>query len=181
MVAQGEGGFRGPQLDRDGAREEADTAPAVEVVLFNPIPRGRGSLRPPLSPGVLQRVGQPPKNPQNGCGVGLVDSALILPMRDVQGVMGSILDAPALLFQLQPLLFIELALGSRTRQPSPMEFAVNADAAIDSGDLQRSGQTEFLGFNRLGDDGPVFLTSPAINGFLQYRGEGPPAGVAGRF
>src|ERR1019366_5044667 len=99
----------------------------------------------------------------------------------LQGVVRPILDAPALLLKVQPLFLIQLILGSRGHQPGLMELAFGPNATINPGDLQRSGQTQFLGFNGPGDDGPVFLASAPIASLLQYRGEGPPAGVAGRF
>src|ERR1035441_8397325 len=98
-----------------------------------------------------------------------------------QGVVRPILDAPALLLQVQPLFLIQLGLGSRGHQPSLMELALGTHATINPGDLQCSGQTQFLGLNRPGDDGPGFLASAPRASLLPYRGEGPPAGVAGRF
>jgi hypothetical protein len=111
----------------------------------------------------------------------MADPALILTMGYIQGVMGPILNTPALLLHVQPLLRIQLSLGSRGDQPGLAEFAFDADATIDSGDLNGSGQAQFLGFNRPGDDGSVFLTCAPFAVLDDYRGEGPPAGVAGRF
>ena len=88
-------------------------------------------------------------------------------MRHIQGVMGSVLDAPALLFKLQPLRLIELGLGAASDLPGLMEFALGANLAIDAGDLHRSGQPQFLGFNGPGDNRPIFLASAPIAGLLQ--------------
>lgn len=57
----------------------------------------------------------------------------------VQGVVRPILDAPALLLQVQPVFLFQLGLGARGHQPSLMELAFGTDATIDPGDLQRSG------------------------------------------
>ena len=130
--------------------------PAVELVLFDPIPGSGGSLGPPLGPGLFERVGQTPEEAQDGRGVGLPHPTLVFPVGYVEGVMGSILDAPTLLFQGQPLLAGELLFRTRSDQPGPVEFAFGADAPIDPGNLQGSGQSQFLGFNGPGDDGPVF-------------------------
>ena len=62
-----------------------------------------------------------------------------------------------------------------------MEFGLGPDAAVDAGNLQYPRQTQLLGFNRPGDDGPVFPASTPVTVAYEYRGEGPPAGVAGRF
>ena len=96
----------------------------------------------------------------------MANSALILSMGHIQGVVRPILDAPALLLQAQPLFLIQLILGSRGHQPGLMELAFGPNATIDSGDLQRSGQTQFFGFNRPGDDGPVFFASAPIASLL---------------
>jgi hypothetical protein len=69
----------------------------------------------------------------------MADSALILAMGHIQGVVRPILDAPALLLQVQPLFFIQLILGSRGHQPGLMELALGSNATINPGDLQRSG------------------------------------------
>src|ERR1017187_5715671 len=109
------------------------------MVLLDPIPRGRPSLGPPLGPGLLQGVRQAPKNPQNRCGTGMEDPTLILAMGHIQGVVRPILDAPALLLQIQPPFVIQLSLGSRGQQPGLMKLAFSPNATINSGDLQRSG------------------------------------------
>ena len=111
----------------------------------------------------------------------MANPALILTVGYIQGVVGPILDAPALLLQVQPLFRIQLSLGSRGDQPGQAEFAFGSNATIDPGNLNGSGQAQFLGFNRPGDDGSVFLASAAVALLDHYRGEGPPAGVAGRF
>src|ERR1019366_9459934 len=111
----------------------------------------------------------------------MADPALILSMGHIQGVVRPILDAPTLLLQVQPVFLIQLSLGSRGHQPGLIELAFGPNATINPGDLQCSSQTEFLGFNRSGDDGSVLLACAPIAGLFQYRGEGPPAGVAGRF
>ena len=102
-------------------------------------------------------------------------------MGDVQGVMGSILDAPSLLFQGQPLLAGELPFRTRGDQPSPVEFAFGADAPIHTSNLQGSGQSELFGFNGPSEDRPVFPACAPGADLLVSRGKGPPAGVAGRF
>ena len=111
----------------------------------------------------------------------MANPAFVLTVGYIQGVVGPILDAPALLLQQEPLCRIQLSLGSRGDQPGLAEFAFGSDATIDPGDLNGSGQAQFLGFNRPGDDGSVFLASAAVALLDHYRGEGPPAGVAGRF
>ena len=111
----------------------------------------------------------------------MANPALIFTMSYIQGVVGPILDAPALLLQQQPLLCIQLSLGSRGDQPGLAEFTFGPNATIDPGNLKGTGQAQFLGFNGPGDDGSVFLTSAAFALLDYYRGEGPPAGVAGRF
>ena len=93
----------------------------------------------PLAQSLLQGVGQAPKNPKNRCCVGMADSAFVLAMGHIQGVMGPILDAPALLLKVQPLFRIQLGLGAGGNQPGLMELAFGANATIDPGDLQRSG------------------------------------------
>src|ERR1035438_9656576 len=62
-----------------------------------------------------------------------------------------------------------------------MEFGLGTDAAVDAGDLPCPRQTQLLRFNRPGDDGTGFPASTPVTVAHQYRGEGPPAGVAGRF
>ena len=69
-------------------------------------------------------------------------------MGHIQGVVRQILDAQTLLLQVQPVFLIQLSLGARGHQPSLIELAFGPNATINPGDLQRSGQTEFLGFNR---------------------------------
>ena len=69
----------------------------------------------------------------------MADPALILSMADIQGVVRPILDAPALLLQVQPLFLIQLILGSRGHQPGLIELAFGPNATINAGDLQRSG------------------------------------------
>ena len=81
-----------------------DTFPAVEVILFHPISRGRLPLGSPFGPQLFEGVGEAPKNPQDRGGVGLTHPTLVFAVSYVQRVMGSILDAPALLFEIQPLL-----------------------------------------------------------------------------
>ena len=81
-----------------------DSFPAVELVLFYPIPRSGCSLGPALSPDLFEGVGETAEEAQDGGGVGLPHPTFVFPVGDVQGVMGSILDAPALLFQGQPFL-----------------------------------------------------------------------------
>ena len=111
----------------------------------------------------------------------MANPALILTMGYIQGVVSPILDAPALSLQQQPWLGIQLLLGSRGDQPGLAEFAFGPNATIDPGNLQGTGQAQFLGFYDPGNDGSVFLTSAAFALLDHYRGEGPPAGVAGRF
>jgi hypothetical protein len=53
--------------------------------------------------------------------------------------MGTIFDAPALLFQDQPLRAGELTFGARGDQPSSAKFAFGPDAPINPGDLQGTG------------------------------------------
>ena len=65
--------------------------------------------------------------------------ALILAMSHIQGMVRPILDAPALLLQVQPLFLLQLSLGSRGHQPGLMELAFGPNATINPGDLQRSG------------------------------------------
>lgn len=65
--------------------------------------------------------------------------ALILPMRDIQSVMGSVFHAPALLLQFQPLLGAQFPWVSRTDQPGVRQLTLGANPPIDPGDLQRSG------------------------------------------
>jgi hypothetical protein len=69
----------------------------------------------------------------------MADPAFILSMGHIQGVVRPILDAPALLLQVQPLFLIQLSLGSRGHQPGLMELAFGPNATINPGDLQRSG------------------------------------------
>jgi hypothetical protein len=69
----------------------------------------------------------------------MADPALILSMADIQGVVRPVLDAPALLLQVQPLFLIQLILGSRGHQPGLIELAFGPNATINAGDLQRSG------------------------------------------
>lgn len=45
----------------------------------------------------------------------MADPALILSMGHIQGVMRPILDAPALLFQVQPAFLIQLGLGANVK------------------------------------------------------------------
>jgi hypothetical protein len=69
----------------------------------------------------------------------MADPALILSMGYIQGVVRPILDAPALLLQIQPLFLIQLSLESRGHQPGLMELAFGPNATINPSDLQRSG------------------------------------------
>src|ERR1017187_4603493 len=87
-----------------GLSDKTDTSPAVEVILLHPISRGRLPLRPPFGPRLFEGVGEAPKDPQDGGGVWLMHPTLVFAVSYVQRVMGSILDAPALLFEVQPLL-----------------------------------------------------------------------------
>src|SRR5664279_3849744 len=95
------------------ANDQADAAPAVELILLDPIPSGGLSLGPSLGPSLLQGVGHPPEDSQNGGGAVMANPALILAMGYIQSVVGPILDAPALLLQQQPELGIQLGRGSR--------------------------------------------------------------------
>jgi hypothetical protein len=81
------------------ANDQADAAPAVELILLDPIPSSGLSLGPSLGPSLLQGVGHTPEDSQNGCCAVMANPALILTMGYIQGVVGPILDAPALLLQ----------------------------------------------------------------------------------
>jgi hypothetical protein len=155
--------------------------PPVELVLFDPIPGGVGSLGSALSPGLLEGVGEAPEDAQDRSGVGLLHPTFVFPVGDVEGVVGSILDAPTLLFQGQPLLAGELTFRTRGDQPGSAEFAFGTDASIDPGNLQGARQAQFLGLKGPGDNRPVFPASAPRADLLVSRGKGPPAGVVGRF
>ena len=92
------------RIRSSGLSDKTDPSPTVEVILLHPISRGRLPLEPPFGPQLFEGVGEAPKNPQDRGGVGLTHPALVFAVSYVQRVMGSILDAPALLFKVQPLL-----------------------------------------------------------------------------
>jgi hypothetical protein len=70
--------------------DEMNGLAAIELVLLDPVVGGRFALGPPFSPGLFCGVGDARKNPQHRCRVMMADAAFILPMRDIQGVMGAV-------------------------------------------------------------------------------------------
>ena len=92
------------RIRSSGLSDKTDTFPAVEVILLHPVSRGRLPHGSPFGPRLFEGVGEAPKNPQGGGGVGLTHPTLVFAVSYVQRVMGSILDAPALWFEVQPLL-----------------------------------------------------------------------------
>src|SRR4051812_31902367 len=111
----------------------------------------------------------------------MTNSTFVLPMGHVQGVMCPVFNAPALLLKLQPFRLAELALRSGGNQPSLRQLAFGPDLTIHPSQLKRSGETQFLRFNRLGHNGSVFLAATSRAGLLHPRGESPPATFVGRF
>jgi len=161
--------------------DEADDVPAVELVRFDPVTRSGFPLGSPFGPEVLQGVGHTPQYSQHRHGIVIPDPALILPIGHVQGVMGPVFYAPVLLVKGQPLLRILLCRGAGGDLPGPVKFAFGANAPVNPGQLHRAGQPQLLGFDNTGHNRPVFFASAPVSGLLQYRGEVPPAGIAGRF
>lgn len=165
----------------DGRGDAADEFAAVVRVAFNPIGGGRLTFGSAHGPDVFAGIGETTEEAQDGGRVGVTHSALVLPIGRVQGVMRAIFHTPTVLLRVQPLGFAQFPAAARGDQPSGLQLAFDADAAIDPGDLQRSRQPQFLGLNRLGDDRPILQATAAITLLLHPRGEGQPAGVAGLF
>lgn len=91
-----------------GLSEKTDGMVSIELIFFDPVSGGGFTFGTALGPDVLEGVGEASKDAQDCCGIGLTNAAFILSVSHVQGVVGSVFDAPSLLFQLQPLGFTEL-------------------------------------------------------------------------
>lgn len=88
--------------------EKANGIVSIELIFFDPVSGGGFPLGAALGPDVLEGVGEAPKDAEDCCGIRLTNAAFILSVGHVQSVVGSVFDAPSLLFQLQPLGFTEL-------------------------------------------------------------------------
>lgn len=173
--------FRTEVSKRDRPSDEVDDQARVRNVAFNPVDGGRLAAWATDGPDVFEGVGEPPEDAQDGGRVRVVNSALVLPVSHIQGVMCAVLHAPTLLFQAQPLSLVELAGASRSGQPSTVQLPPSADPAIDPSDLESARQAQFLGLNRLGDNRSILPATAPTPLLFHPRGERRPAGVAGPF
>jgi len=168
-------------LGRDGAGDPPERQPTISQVFGNPISGGGSAWGTGLSPSLVECNGDPLKDAQHGHRIGLAHSALVLLPSDIQDIMGSVFNAPALTLQGQPELRAELLGGQGAGQPGAAQSAFGPDAPIYACNLQCSRQAQFLGLDGASDDGSV-LRSPFTGlGRVVLRGERSPAGASERF
>ncbi len=88
-----------------------DRLPAVELILFGPVPGSGFVLGPALDPDLLAGIGKTPTDPQDTNRVGLAHSAFILALGYAQRVVAAVVEAPGPLFEVQPFGLTQADLG----------------------------------------------------------------------
>ena len=104
--------------------------PPIELIFLDPIPRGRCALGPTLGPELPEGVGPAGKSSQHGGCVMMADPAFVFAIGHIQGVMGAVFNAPALLVQGRPLPGILLGRRAGSDLPGVVEFPLAAHVPI---------------------------------------------------